>query len=182
MNDVVDWLTRYPLWIVVVLAIAAFVLYVAKLLAEHVAERRAEWTAAHQFRVDGRTSFETRVLTDRYKIFKDLFARLVRIMTDLDRVHAGMPPHEEPFLVRMGNRNEIVPLTAVLEDLEMHRLVLGDEIYNQFSEAADLLRRMANAGPAESGRLASRWSEVRGRLRELAETEFGLSQIRWHPE
>ncbi|MGH3518224.1 MAG: hypothetical protein ACRDQ7_12560 [Haloechinothrix sp.] len=183
MNDVLDWLTRYPLWVVLVLAVAAVLIYVAKLIAEQVAEKRTELTfTARQLRIDGRSSFENRVLTDRYDIFNQLFARLTRITTDLNRVRSGSAPHTEPFLTKIGNRTEIVPLTELFEDLELHRLVLGDEIYNELSETADLVLRMANAGSDESGVLATRWSQARGRLRDLAESQFGLSQIHWRPQ
>ncbi|MGH3451661.1 MAG: hypothetical protein ACRDQW_13240, partial [Haloechinothrix sp.] len=178
---VLDWLTRYPLWVVVVLAAAGLAIYVGRVIAEQVAEKKTELAfTARQLRIEGRSSFENRVLTDRYEIFNQIFARLVRITTDLNRVQAGGAPHTEPFLMRAGSRTEVVPLTEIFDELEQHRLLLGDEIYYELAETADLILRMANAGSDESGVLATRWSQARGRLRDLAETQFGLSQIRWH--
>lgn len=182
MTDVLDWLTRYPLWIIVVLAATAFVLFAAKLIAEMITEKRAEILYTARLRAEGRTAFEDRVLTDRYDAFNALFSRLVRITHELERVHSGRPALTEPFLVRNGSRTEVVPLAEALEELEVHRLVLGDEMYAQFSEATDLVRRMADASPAEASALTTQWGVARNRLRELAETEFGLSRIHWRGE
>lgn len=86
------------------------------------------------------------------------------------------------FIAKLIAEMIIERRAEIVEDLEVHRLVLGDDIYQQFSDATHVVRRMAEADPDERATLTSMWSTVRARLRELADSEFGLSQIHWRPQ
>jgi hypothetical protein len=74
---------------------------------------------------------------------------------------------------------EIAPLTEILEDLEIQRLVLGEEFYEPFAPQAQLALRIANAqDPREREQCAAEWLQLRGAIRSTAEAVFAITKIR----
>jgi len=100
--------------------------------------------------------------------------RLERVMTNLNRVRHGQ--QVQGFM----KQNEIVPLTEIFEDLEIHRLVLGEDFYRLFSKQARLALRAANArSPEDWAESGEEWDRLREEIRSAVEAVFGISQIRW---
>lgn len=126
--------------------------------------------------MESRSAFEDRILEERFRLFNDMVTRLMRITTDLNRVRNGRAAVQEPFL----EDGELVPLTQVFEDCELHRLVLGEDIHAVLDEAARVVLQLAQAHSEERREtLVGAWVEVLAKVREVGEEHFGLSRIKW---
>jgi hypothetical protein len=112
-----------------------------------------------------------KALTERYTVIGGLLARLERIVTDLNRLRHG---GEVADGFKRGS--EIIPLTTVYEDLEIHRLVLGDRYHDLFRASADIALQLANTADESAWqRLGQRRAELQKQLRGLADNDFGIS-------
>lgn len=168
MNELVDWLKDYSPLVVVLLAAGAVLLFLARTVVEQAVTARLDVYAEDlRLRLGRRSGFEEKILTDRYVAFLDLFTRLQRITTELNRTRHGQPL-PDGFLVG----GDLVPLTAVYEELAVQELLLGPRLHGALADAADAVLQMANG--AGDG-----WLPAVARLRTAADEEFGLSSIRW---
>jgi hypothetical protein len=168
VNELLDWLKDYSPLVVVLLGLAAGFLFLAKTVVEQAVTARLDVYAEDlRLRLGRRSGFEEKILTDRYVAFLDLFTRLQRITTELNR-HRHGHPLPEGFLVG----GDVVPLTAVYEDLNVQQLLLGPRMHAALLGAANGALHMAT-GTDDA------WPRAVGGLQEAAEEEFGLSAIRW---
>ena len=171
MGDLLEWIGDYPAGVVVLIALCAALLYLVKLIVERGVtagfdQRAKVW----ETRVERRSAFEEKVLLDRFELVSALSSRLERIMTDLNRVRHGKAPSTENFLVD----DELVPLTEVFEDLQVHRLVLGERFHTILYAMAQLALR---AGTVDDAALRTEWASARTALFDAGEDTFGISQI-----
>jgi hypothetical protein len=136
------------------------------------------YTQAAALRLGRRSTFEERVLTDRYEAFVDLTSRLQHIATDINRLRNGHQAVDD-FM----KDNEVVPLTAVYEDLNIRRLLLGDKRHDLLREAARIALSMANYHQLSSEEydelVVALGNVFDHQLRMAAEEEFGMSKIHW---
>ena len=123
MTDLLDWLTQYSPPIVLLIALGAGLLWVAKLVIERsIASGFDEQSKRLEIVLNRRSAFEERVLLERFERINRLSEKLVRVMTNLNRMRSGQPAPEN-FM----SHNEVVPLTEIFEGLEIHRLMLGED-------------------------------------------------------
>jgi hypothetical protein len=176
MTQLVDWLTKYSPAVVLLLAFGAAMLFVTKSIVERsIAYEFDTKSKVFEKLLERRSAFEDKVLSDRFGLITGLSARLERVMTNLNRLRSGQQP-SNGFM----RENEIVPLTEVFEDLEIHRLVLGEDFYRIFSRQAQLALRAANPSSLEDWRNSGQeWARGREELRLAAEAAFGISKIHW---
>ena len=171
MGDLLEWIGDYPTGVVVLIALCAALLYLVKLIVERGVtagfdQRAKVW----ETRVERRSAFEEKVLLNRFELVSAFSARLERIMTDLNRMRSGKEPSTKNFLVD----DELVPLTEVFEDLQVHRLVLGERFYPILDGMAQLAMRSRTVDDAA---LRTEWENARTALRDAGEDTFGISQI-----
>jgi hypothetical protein len=176
MTQLLDWLTKYSPAVVLLIAFGAAMLFVTKLIVEKsVAYEFDTKSKVFEKLLERRSAFEDKVLSDRFALITGLSARLERVMTNLNRVRSGQQA-PDGFM----RENEIIPLTEIFEDLEIHRLVLGDDFYRIFSTQALLALKAANLSSSEDWRDSGQeWARGREELRGAAEAAFGISKIRW---
>ena len=128
-------------------------------------------------RLGRRSAFEEKILMDRYTVFIDIVTRIERIQTKLNRRRLGDPVPEG-----LIEGNEVVPLTAVFEDLSIHEMALGAALATELRRHADLVLELANYNHMSE---SQQWDhnvrsrQCQARLRELANEEFGLDKITW---
>ena len=159
------------------IAFGAGLLFVTKLIVEKsiASEFDAKSKAVFETLLKRRSAFEEKVLSDRFALITGLSARLERVMTNLNRLRSGQPA-PDGFM----KQNEIVPLTEIFEDLEIHRLVLGEDFYRLFGEQAQLALQVANLRSSEDlAKSGEEWTRLREEIRLAAEAAFGISKIRW---
>jgi hypothetical protein len=171
-----DWHTKDSPAVVLLIALGAAMLFVTKLIVEKsVAYEFDTKSKIFEKLLERRSAFEDRVLSDRFALITGLSARLERVMTTLNRARSGQQA-PNGFM----SNNEIVPLTEVFEDLEVHRLVLGEDFYSLFSGQAELALKAANLSSLEDWRNSGQeWARGREELRLAAEAAFGISKIHW---
>jgi hypothetical protein len=176
MTQLLDWLSTYSPPIVLLIVLGAGLLFVIKLIVEKTIAAQFDAKAkVFETLIKRRSAFEEKVLTERFALVTGLSARLERIMTTLNRSRAG---HPEPEGFR--RQGEIIPLTEVYEDLEIHRLVLGEEFYRLFSFGAKLAIRVAQPhSPEVWAKTGEEWIRLREDIRLAADATFGISMIRW---
>lgn len=174
MPVILDWLGSYSGPVVVLIVLGAGFLFVARTVVERGVD--AGITARVEkgrLRLGRRSAFEERVLTDRYLAFQDLFARLQGVTTTLNRIDHGQSP-PDGFFEDLPSRREIVPLTAVFEDLSTKEPILGPRLHSALEGTAQAALALANS--AED---IEHWMSARRALLSAAEHEFGLSKIKW---
>jgi hypothetical protein len=176
MPQLLDWLTRYSPGVVLLIAFGAAMLFVTKLIVEKsVAYEFDTKSKVFEKLLERRSAFEDKVLSDRFTLITGFSARLERVMTNLNRLRSGQ---QAPDGFMEGN--EIVPLTEIFEELEVHRLVLGEDFYRLFSSQARLALEAANLRSSEDWRASGQeWARAREELRVAAEAAFGISKIHW---
>jgi hypothetical protein len=176
VDALLTWLKDYSPAVVVLLAAGAVFLFVAKTVVEKAVTARLDAYAEDlRLRLGRRSGFEEKILTDRYVAFSDLFMRLQRITTTLNRRRSGQTL-PDGFIVG----NDIVPLTEVYEELSVREMLLGPRLHAALTAAAGLALQLANAyDPDDWARLEPAWLAGVTRLKEAAEEEFGLGTIRW---
>jgi hypothetical protein len=146
--------------------------------------------------LERRSAFEDRVLTDRYEIALELIRRLDEVLITYNRASQGITP-PEGFLVQSGTPPgaevdcgkpfEIVPLTDIYRDLEIHLLLLGNNLHGLLWKRAALALRAGNLAlcPGNGGSeewtigVEGPWLALNEQLRKELDAQFGLSQIRW---
>ncbi|HEU0299635.1 MAG TPA: hypothetical protein VFR37_09280 [Longimicrobium sp.] len=173
MNDILGWLSTYSPPIVALILVLAALLY---LLKQVVDRSITAGFAAHAKEVElalsRRSAFEEKVLIDRYTLITGLSERLQRVMTNLNRIRHGKPV-PEGFMVQ----NELPTLTEIFEDLEIQRVVLGDEFHQMFLRQAQIALHFANAPKGQEDPITQEWLKVLQQTREAVEQTFRISQI-----
>jgi hypothetical protein len=176
MAELLDWLTQYSPPIALLIALGTGLLWVTKLIVERsitsgfdAQSRRLEMALRR------RSAFEEQVLLERYALINSLSERLMRVMTNLNRRRSGQPVPEN-FM----QHNEIVPLTEIFEEVEIRRLMMGEDFHRLFLAQSHLVLKMANQRTAEE-RTENRaeWERLQEETRAAAEEAFGFSKIRW---
>jgi len=176
VDALLTWLKDYSPAVVVLLAAGAVFLFVAKTVVEKAVTARLDAYAEDlRLRLGRRSGFEEKILTDRYVAFSDLFMRLQRITTTLNRRRSGQAL-PEGFLVGI----DIVPLTEVYEELSVREMLLGPRLHAPLTAAAGIALQLANAqGSEDWARLEPTWLDAVKRLKTAADEEFSLASIRW---
>lgn len=176
MTDLLEWLGRYSPGVVALLAMAAAALFVLKLGVERGIQAGFEAQAkAAELSLTRRSAFEERILTERYSLVTGFAARLERLATQLNRIRDGQPAPEGFY-----RGNELVPLTDLLAELSIHRLVLGEAFFDALNRQALLVPEMVSAAPgSQLDRVGASWLAARDQVRALAEEQFRIGSIRF---
>ena len=178
MADLAELLRDYSVPALLLVAVLAAGIFVSKLVVEQAITKRLDVYAEElTLRLGRRSAFEEKILMDRYTVFIDIVTRIERIQTKLNRRRLGDPVPEG-----LIEGNEVVPLTAVFEDLSIHEMALGAALATELRRHADLVLELANYNHMSE---SQQWDhnvrsrQCQARLRELANEEFGLDKITW---
>ena len=159
MADLAELLRDYSVPALLLVAVLAAGIFVSKLVVEQAITKRLD------------------VYAEELTLFIDIVTRIERIQTKLNRRRLGDPVPEG-----LIEGNEVVPLTAVFEDLSIHEMALGAALATELRRHADLVLELANYNHMSE---SQQWDhnvrsrQCQARLRELANEEFGLDKITW---
>jgi hypothetical protein len=142
--------------------------------------------------LERRSTFENKVLTDRYEHALDLIRRLDVVVITYNRIRSGQRP-PEGFLAQESptpggevHCGEIVPLTDIYRDLSIDQLLFGESLHAVLRDRADLAYTagiLALCQPISDQEwkegVERPWLELNEQLRIELDAQFGLSQIRW---
>ena|SRR5687768_2767358 len=172
MTELIEWMGQYSLPVVLLLAALAGFVFVIRKTVEKAIEARFDARKKEIELLLGRqSSFKDKVLSERYALIVGLFARIERIVTNLNRLRSGNPV---PDGFQRGN--EIVALTEVYEDLQIHRLVIGDRYHDLFLQLAHIALKLANTKDDVGWqKLGIERDSLQKQVRELADADSGIS-------
>jgi hypothetical protein len=172
MKELLSLIKEYSPGVVFLIAIGSVLIFVMKLAVE---KSIASGFDAHSRYLQRRSTFEEKVLTDRFEKVIGLSARLERVMTNLNRLRSDQPA-QDGFM----QLNEVVPLTEIFEELTVHRLILTEDFYLLFRRKAELTLRAANSSDSiELDEVAAEWVSLNNEIRSVIDRDFGVSKIRW---
>ena len=176
MSEILQWLKDYSPGVVLLIALGAALVFVIKLIVEKSIESTFDArTKQLEKALERRSTFEEKVLSDRFSLIVAFSSRLERVLTNLNRLRSGQAAPEG-----LMRQNEIVPLTEIFEDLSVHRLVLGEVFHGLFLKQAQLALNVANTSSGEEWKaLADEWTGTQQAIRREVEAAFGISGIKW---
>jgi hypothetical protein len=141
---------------------------------EEVKREIAKELAHFTQRLERRSEFEQYLLMERYKLISEFAYRLSRITTDLNRVRHGQD------VEGLFKDNEVVPLTAVFEDLAIRSFQLSEKFHKFFFEQAGVVLQMAQTSTDEElARIKQKYTTNLQRLTKMVNAEFGTEKISW---
>jgi hypothetical protein len=174
MTELITWAKEYSPPIAFAMAGLAAAIYVLKLVVEKSIETSFERRKKEfELFLQRRSGFWDKVLSERYLLITSLNSRLQKVRTNLNRSRTN---HPIPDGFMRGS--EIVPLTEIFEDIEIHRLILGERYYELFAALARHTLELANV-PDETAwdEVGASVHELETKLRDAADKDFHISQI-----
>ena len=174
MADILTWLSNYPLPIVLLIAVGAGFLYLLKMVTEKsIAQQFGRYGKSIELQLQRRSNFEAEVLMERFKLIREIKAKLDSIFTNINRLHHGT---RVAGLLRKG---DLVPLTEVFELLNSNRYLIPKSLFAVLDNEAQVALRFANAKDRETlDAVAAELQSLRVQFDQLMDEEFGLSRIR----
>ena len=175
MDSILSWITKYSPPIVLLIALGAVLVFLLKNVTEKVISAQFDqYKKEVDLRLQRRSNFEERILLDRYMFVRDIQTRIVRVMTDLNRIRSGT---EVDGLLRNG---DIVPLTQVFELLANNRYLLTDRFHQILLSEAKLTIGFANARDVEEiKKLESEYLKLQESFHHSMNEVFGIDKITW---
>jgi hypothetical protein len=175
METLIAWASKYSAPVLLLLCIGAALIFVLKAVTERTIEAEfARLSKELELKLERRSEFEQQVLLERYRLVSDFAARLSRITTDLNRARSRRKVKD------LYDGNELLPLTAVYEDLAVKSFQLSTKFHKFFSEQANVVLRLANARTDEERReVEAEYLRNLSRLTTLVNEEFRTDRISW---
>jgi hypothetical protein len=179
-GGVIDWilgLARTYGWrLTVVILGAAALFFLLQKVVQTAAEKAVENAFAREAKLfelvaGRRSSFVQKVQTDRWESVNDFLIRIERITTDLNRARKGA---EVPGLFKADahGSNDIVPLTAIVEELEGKRFLLGPDFHRLLMKQVEITLQFAQARSDED---VNRFMEAK--VKNVGELERELDKV-----
>ena len=171
MDDIIKEYSSPVVLVLMVATLAASKFVARKLVGGVIDEAFEARKKETEFMLGRQSALKDKILTDRYLAITGTMASLEHIATNLNRRRKGAPV-PDGFL----RGEEVVPLTTVFENLEIHRVVLGDRYYQSFQQLAKITLRLADAKElSEWNELITERDDVRATLRGMADEDFAIS-------
>jgi hypothetical protein len=173
MEEILEWLSTYSWPVVLLICLGGILLYFAKLVTENAIKHEMDrYAKTLELTLQRRSNFEERILTERYAVLREISNRLMKVATDINRLHNG---HQVDNLIVNG---DLVPLTEVFELIALNRHLIPDPFPGILEEQAQMALKFGNAG--DPGSQAALTTEIQF-LREKFDAEmvhhFGLNAI-----
>jgi hypothetical protein len=132
-----------------VVVLAVILIFVLQKVVQIAAEKAVERAFAREAKIfelvaGRRSSFVQKLQADRWEAINDFIIDIERITTNVTRSRKGIEVADF-FKVESNGTRDIVPLTAVFEELEGKRSLLGEEFHRILHERAFITLRYAQA-------------------------------------
>lgn len=173
MDLLLEWLSKYSLPVVALIALGAVFLVLIKYVTERALDNRfKQYETEITLRLERRSRFEEKLLLDQYLLVTELFHKIKRVATDLNRHRQGVTV-DGLFL-----GIDIVPLTQVYEELSSKRYLLGSRFHDVLRRHCDLVLRIANTKEQEEYRqVETEYLQLIDEFNRIATEEFGIEGI-----
>jgi len=136
MDTIIEWLSKYSWPVATLFVLGAGFLFLIKYVTEKALDNKfKQYETEITLRLERRSRFEEKLLLDQYLLVTELFHKIKRIATDLRR-------HSQGITVEgLIDKNDIVPLTQVYEELSSKRYLLGSRFHDVLRRHSDVVLR-----------------------------------------
>ena len=176
MTELIQWFSAYSPAVALMVAAGAGLVFFLKTATEKaIASQFDRYSKEIELRLEMRSSFEEKILLDRYTVLRDLQGRIGRVMTDLNRLRHGT------VVEGLMRGNDIVPLTEVFELLAVNKYLITKSFHKILWDQSQLLIRMANAKDdnMEVARLQGEYVRLLDEFYKAMNDVFGIDRISW---
>ncbi len=175
MDEVLKWLSTYSLPIVLLIIFGAVFIYLLKMVTEKAISNEFDrHKKVTELELERRSSFEEKILLDRYSIIRELQTKIGNVMTNLNRIRHGMKI--EGFIVD----NDIIPLTEVFELLALNKHLITKKFHNIFWQQSQIAKGFANEkDELHLKQLEAKYLELLEKFYSEMNDMFDLEKIKW---
>jgi len=175
MEKILEWASQYSLPVLVLICVGTAIIFILKMITERAIETQFNrYSKELELKLERRSEFIQQVLLDRYKLVCEFAQRLSQITTNLNRDYHGIE------VQGLFNGKDVVPLTAVFEDLAAKRFQLSHQFYQFFYRQAQVVLSLANAKTLEQRKeVEAEYIRNLEQLTEMANDEFGTNKVSW---
>ncbi len=171
MDQIASWFTTYSPPAALLLIVGAAIIFVLRLTVERAIDGRFEQqNRILALALERRSRFEEKILLDRYQKVCELQTRFSRIMLDLRRHFHGAEVND------LFAGNEVVPLTALFQDIADSRYLLTETFHGVLYREALLALDFANS-KGDVNRFSQRQMELQTEFRTAMNRVFGIDRI-----
>lgn len=172
MDIIIEWLSKYSWPVVTVLVLGAAFLFLIKYITEKALDNKfKQYETELTLRLERRSRFEEKLLLDQYLLVTELFHKINRVATDLNRHRRGIT------VEGLLNKGDIVPLTQVYEELSSKRYLLGHRFHDVLSRLSAVVLKIAQDSGAASKQLEAEYLSLIDEFNRIATQEFGIESI-----
>lgn len=173
MDIFLEWLSKYSLPVVALISTGALFLYLIKFVTERALDNRfKQYETEVTLRLERRSRFEEKLQLDQYLLVTELFNKINRTATDLNRHRQGVK------VDGLFVGDDIVPLTQVFEDLSAKRYLLGSRFHDVLRRHCELVLKIANTKKRDEFRLVeTSYLHLINEFNQIASEEFGIEGI-----
>lgn len=175
MEEILKWLSTYSLPIVFLILMGAVFIYLVKMVTEKAISNEFDrHKKVIELELERRSSFEEKILLDRYSIICELQTKIGNVMTNIKRIKHGVKI--EGFIVN----NDIVPLTAVFELLAANKYLITKKFHDIFWQQSQTAMGFANEkDELNLKQLEAKYLELLEKFYKEMNDMFDLEKIKW---
>jgi hypothetical protein len=175
MEDILKWLSTYSLPIVFLIILGAVFIYFVKMVTEKVISNEFDrYKKVIELELQRRSSFEEKILLDRYFIIRELQTKIGNVMTNLNRIRHG--GKVDGFIVN----NDIVPLTEIFELLAVNKYLITKKFHEIFWQQSQIAIGFANQkDELLLKQLETKYIELLEEFYKEINEMFDLEKIKW---
>jgi hypothetical protein len=175
MEEILKWLSTYSLPITILIVLGAVFIYFIKMVTEKAIsnefERRKK---VLELELERRSSFEEKILLDRYALIRELQTKIGNVTTNINRIRNG--GKIEGFIVN----NDIVPLTEIFELLAVNKYLITKEFHDIFWQQSQIALGLVNEKDINKlKQLEANYVELMERFYQEMNNMFDLDKIKW---
>lgn len=175
MEEILKWLSTYSLPIVFLIILGAVFIYLVKMVTEKAITNEFDrHKKVIELELERRSSFEEKILLDRYSIIRELQTKIGNIMTNINRIRHGVKI--DGFIVN----NDIVPLTEVFELLAVNKYLITKKFHDIFWQQSQIALSLANEKDGlHLKQLEAKYIELLENFYKEMNEMFDLEKIKW---
>lgn len=139
MEEIIKWLSTYSFPIVLLILTGTIFIYLMKMVTEKIISNEFDrHKKAMELDLQRQSSFEEKILLDRYSIIRELQTKIGNVMTNLKRRRHGT--EIEGFIVN----SDIIPLTEIFEILAVNKYLITKDFHDIFWQQSQIAIQFAN--------------------------------------
>ena len=175
MEEILKWLSNYSLPIVFLIILGAVFIYLIKMVTEKTISNEFDrHKKIIELDLERRSSFEEKILLERYTAIRELQTKIGNVMTNANRIRHGVKV--DGFIVN----NDIVPLTEVFEQLAVDKYLITKSFHDIFWQQSQIAIRLVNEKDGlQFKQLEAKYIDLLEQFYKEMNEMFDLEKIKW---